>query len=368
MDMAGIIRAKRRGKDMTQEELAEVLGVSTSAVSLWESGKTMPDIATVPAICAVLEVSADELFGIDREKRESEINDIVEEAYKFGASGYLEDALAVIDAGLKQYPDSWNLIEMAMHYHYQLTCSKNGIEHKAQAQKLGERIVEKCTDREIYTSAVMVLCYLYSDCKDDRAEELLQSMDSLHVSRDVLATNVKHGDKQLEAVQRLIENCLDMLAMKMDSQVRLDSGSFRFTPDETAIMRKKVISTYHTVFENGDFGFYHCRLYNAENRLADYFADQKDMQETIAHLESAACHAIGFVQYAEYGTNEYVHTSLALRGQKSGGFTTSSPENEAKALLNSISHPRYDFIRDTPEFEAIAAKLAPYAGDWEKRE
>ena len=28
----------------------------------------------------------------------------------------------------------------------------------------------------------------------------------------------------------------------------------------------------------------------------------------------------------------------------------------------------YDFIRETPEFEAIAAKLAPYAGDWSKRE
>ena len=47
MNIAYKIKKYRRDKDMTQEELAEYLGVSVSAVSQWESGKTLPDISTV---------------------------------------------------------------------------------------------------------------------------------------------------------------------------------------------------------------------------------------------------------------------------------------------------------------------------------
>ena len=53
----------RRAKDMTQMELAERLGISFQAVSSWERGNTMPDIAKLPEIADILEVSVDELLG-----------------------------------------------------------------------------------------------------------------------------------------------------------------------------------------------------------------------------------------------------------------------------------------------------------------
>ena len=107
MNIGNVIRTKRRAKDMTQEDIAELLGVSVSAVSLWESGKTMPDISLVPAICSLLEISADELFGIDAANRENEIMEIVEEAGKYGGRGHLEEAVKIIEDGLKKFPDSW---------------------------------------------------------------------------------------------------------------------------------------------------------------------------------------------------------------------------------------------------------------------
>ena len=44
------IKKLRKEKDMTQEQLAEYMGVSPQAVSRWETGTTCPDIFALPAL------------------------------------------------------------------------------------------------------------------------------------------------------------------------------------------------------------------------------------------------------------------------------------------------------------------------------
>lgn len=53
----------RREKGLTQEELARELGVSFQAVSKWENAQTMPDIALLPALSRILDISIDKLLG-----------------------------------------------------------------------------------------------------------------------------------------------------------------------------------------------------------------------------------------------------------------------------------------------------------------
>lgn len=72
------IRKLRRGKDMTQEQLAERLGVTYQSVSRWENGTAYPDMELLPAISDIFSVSVDELLGIpenEREKRAEELCD-----------------------------------------------------------------------------------------------------------------------------------------------------------------------------------------------------------------------------------------------------------------------------------------------------
>jgi transcriptional regulator with XRE-family HTH domain len=57
------IQTLRKGKGLSQEELAGRLNVSSQAVSKWETGQSYPDITTIPTVAAVLDVSVDELFG-----------------------------------------------------------------------------------------------------------------------------------------------------------------------------------------------------------------------------------------------------------------------------------------------------------------
>ena len=48
------ISEKRKEKKLTQEELAEKLGVSDRAVSNWENGKNMPDLSLFKPLCKEL--------------------------------------------------------------------------------------------------------------------------------------------------------------------------------------------------------------------------------------------------------------------------------------------------------------------------
>lgn len=54
----------REQRGLSQEEFAEMLGVSRQTVSNWENGKATPDALRLGKICAVLRVSADELLGL----------------------------------------------------------------------------------------------------------------------------------------------------------------------------------------------------------------------------------------------------------------------------------------------------------------
>jgi len=57
------IEELRKNKKLTQENLAERLGVTSQAVSKWENGLCYPDIELIPTICAVFEISLDDIFG-----------------------------------------------------------------------------------------------------------------------------------------------------------------------------------------------------------------------------------------------------------------------------------------------------------------
>lgn len=97
------IRTLRKNKNISQEILAQYLGVSFQAVSKWENGSTMPDVTMIPAIASFFEVSTDELFDFNRLETERKVQqacwDIAD--YRNEDPERAEQALREL---LKQYP------------------------------------------------------------------------------------------------------------------------------------------------------------------------------------------------------------------------------------------------------------------------
>ena len=65
MTIGAKIKKLRRERDMTQEDLAEALGISAASVSQWECDKTAPDISQLPVLSNIFEVTTDFLLGVD---------------------------------------------------------------------------------------------------------------------------------------------------------------------------------------------------------------------------------------------------------------------------------------------------------------
>ena len=138
------IRNARRRQDMTQEQLAEYLNLSVSAVSQWESGRTMPDIALLPALTQMLGVSADELLGIDAERTKQEIDAYVSKSARLWRVGDVNGVLRLWREAVQCYPKNFtclcNLADVLLGTLYRDEFAASQADNAAECAALCERI------------------------------------------------------------------------------------------------------------------------------------------------------------------------------------------------------------------------------------
>lgn len=69
-----VISKCRKEKQLTQEQLADLLNVSNKTVSKWERGISYPDITLIPMLAKVLDINISDLFNVDVEKSHNKIS------------------------------------------------------------------------------------------------------------------------------------------------------------------------------------------------------------------------------------------------------------------------------------------------------
>ena len=77
MKINEIIREKRKALSLTQEQIADFLGVSTPAVSKWEKGAAYPDITLLPALARLLKTDLNTLLSFQEDLTDIEIENFV---------------------------------------------------------------------------------------------------------------------------------------------------------------------------------------------------------------------------------------------------------------------------------------------------
>ena len=97
MNLADRIQTLRKSKGMSQEELADKIGVSRQAISKWESEQSMPDIDKVILLSELFEVTTDYLLkGIEPQDKDKNIRRL--DARIFSLAGTMLNFIAVVAA------------------------------------------------------------------------------------------------------------------------------------------------------------------------------------------------------------------------------------------------------------------------------
>ena len=68
-----IFKALRKDKQLTQEQIAEIFGVSPQAISRWENAASYPDITLLPNIASYFETTVDDLLGVKKTVKKQKI-------------------------------------------------------------------------------------------------------------------------------------------------------------------------------------------------------------------------------------------------------------------------------------------------------
>lgn len=143
--MGQIIRRLRKERNLTQEELAEQLGVTFQAVSKWENDTGMPDISQVVPIAHVFGVSTDVLFGTFGTNDTEEVWKIIDHSQSLlsrplTAANLLEKYYA-LQEGLKLYPNNTILLLHCLETGIALSYPENEELYDAEH---AERIYKEC--------------------------------------------------------------------------------------------------------------------------------------------------------------------------------------------------------------------------------
>ena len=80
INLKDTLKSLRQQKNITQETLAEYLGITQQSVGKWERGEGFPDIVLLPKIALYFNVSIDELLNVGQARIEEKINEYTEQS------------------------------------------------------------------------------------------------------------------------------------------------------------------------------------------------------------------------------------------------------------------------------------------------
>lgn len=149
----------RKQRGLTQEQIAETLGVSCQAVSKWKTNSSYPDISLLPIIADYFGVSVDYLIGHDTIRQIEKINNTCAQVSElFSEKRYME-AIPLLREMLIKHPGNEKLM-------YNLAWALSGTireskENYEEAILLYHKILEISTDTEMRNKVSRDLMYRY---------------------------------------------------------------------------------------------------------------------------------------------------------------------------------------------------------------
>ena len=181
-------------KELTQEDVAEFLGITPQSVPKWERGESYPDITLLPALANIFETSVDLLLGMDTIRAEETRYNIHKKAVEYQRNGNLDMAEKTYRDALLIYPNKPGMILGLAS-----TLALKG--DTEEAIELMERGLPISINEKQKSTMRATLCFLYLKAgREDKACKLASQLPHMRESREVIQPLIKQGlnDSQID--------------------------------------------------------------------------------------------------------------------------------------------------------------------------
>lgn len=304
------IRELRKRNHITQEKLAECLGVSFQSVSRWENGLAYPDITLIPVLARYFKVSTDVLFGMEDEdaaQRQTHY-DAVYAQYK--REGRLEERKKLMEEAVREFPHNFsywmNLAEELEQYAEGSQAQREEYQREYFAGRIRgicQRVLEDCRDNRQRCRAVRLLCgeYVSAGNVQDAIRLAGQEADLEHC-QEVLMGEILSGDAKLHQLQENMLKAVDYAASVMVGIVfRKDWGLCdQFNTDEKIQYIMSANRLYEILIPDGNYQYYHRTIGWNYRRLAELFLLKQDTEEALKYLLMAEREALAYDNLADF--------------------------------------------------------------------
>lgn len=174
-------------KNLTQEDVAELLGLTPQSVSKWERGESCPDIALLPALANIFETSIDLLMGMDTIRAAETQHNIHKSAVEYQQQGDYTSAEKTYREALLIYPNNTGMILGLAS-----TLALKG--NTDEAIGLIERGLPISANVKQKSTIRAALCFLYLKAGyRDKAKQLASELPHTRESREVILPLIQQG-------------------------------------------------------------------------------------------------------------------------------------------------------------------------------
>lgn len=344
MKINEIIREKRKLENLTQEQLAEKLGVSAPAVNKWEKGSCYPDITLLPRLARILKCDLNTLLSFKDDLTDKEVGDFANELAKIiGEEGFSVGFNIATDK-IQEYQTSDKLI-LTVATILQGSLVMYDVKEKERYENYIEELYIKVSNSEdisLKNSAISLLISKYLGAKDYiKAQEYIDKLQDITYDKKQLQGNLYLNSKEYEKAAKLFEGKL--LSTANDIMINLTSLiqiALKENRDSDALDYAKVLEDTTKLYDLWDYNYYsaysmiYIKLKDKDNSLK-YIDKMLNSMKDGFSLEKSKLYKNVYTKKGEVGFNDKM---LSLM------------------ISNLKSDESLEFLRDTKGFNEILDK------------
>ena len=349
------LRTLRQQKNVTQEALANHLGITAQSVGKWERGEGFPDITLLPKLALYFDVTVDELLCVDKVRIDEVIEGYVAESKVYKQAGENAKNLALWEKAYAEFPNDCRVMKELMY-----AINRDG-EYPCPPEKaeriiaLGEAILQKSTDNEQREGVIQYLCYTYRGNDNEKALHYADMGGSFYVTRKNLRSSVLEGEEGIKECQEYLMSLVSEAAMTAPQMTQKGN----FSPEETIEAHQFSIDIYKRLFSDGNVGFYANYISQHYRQIALLYAELGDAEHTLEALRENCRYSVTEatlqdMNYTAPMINRVQHKQADTSKNYTGNCCNISLETLKKAK-------RFDFVRETEEFQKMVTELKRYA-------